>query len=182
MGMASSSTGGKEQWIDAAYSRFESAGLRAIKVEALARDLGATKGSFYWHFTDRAALIAAVMVHWEQLETDQIIVATTTSAQPLDRVQALFAAVIARHGTRGGERTLYIDAETEGVSDTVARVTTKRIEYLASLLVQLGIDGAEAQRRSVLALAIVLGLMQLPQLSTYLDADLAESAMRIAIS
>jgi AcrR family transcriptional regulator len=35
-----------------------------ISVEGIARRLGTTKGSFYGHFTDRIALIAAVLDRW----------------------------------------------------------------------------------------------------------------------
>ena len=48
----------KQAWLDAAYATFRSEGLAAVRVEPLARSLGATKGSFYWHFHDRAELVA----------------------------------------------------------------------------------------------------------------------------
>ena len=35
--------------------------------------LGVTKGSFYWHFVDRAALLQAVLARWEQRATDSVI-------------------------------------------------------------------------------------------------------------
>jgi AcrR family transcriptional regulator len=46
----------REDWIRAAGRRLAQGGAAAVAVEALARDLGVTKGSFYWHFRDRAAL------------------------------------------------------------------------------------------------------------------------------
>ena len=56
-----------DDWVDAAYRRFNEGGLAAVRVEAVARDLGATKGSFYWHFTDRGALVDDVLTRWEEL-------------------------------------------------------------------------------------------------------------------
>lgn len=47
----------RSAWIDAALDAMAEGGLGAVRVEALARTLGVTKGGFYWHFTDRQALL-----------------------------------------------------------------------------------------------------------------------------
>ncbi|GAA5049207.1 AcrR family transcriptional regulator [Thermocatellispora tengchongensis] len=150
-----------QAWLDAAYTRFTESGLDAVRVEAIARDLGTTKGSFYWHHADRGELVRAVMARWEAEETEQIIRAASATAEPRARLRALFDAVAARAGRRGGEARLYIDAEREGVRDVVARVSRRRIDFVAGILVELGFDEREAERRGVLALAVVLGLQQL---------------------
>ena len=49
-------------------------------MEGLARRLGATKGSFYWHFTNRDALIEASLAAWEAGET--IVVAKMLAPYP----------------------------------------------------------------------------------------------------
>ena len=41
-------------------------GADGVRVEVLARELGVTKGSFYWHFRDRADLLEALLVEWEE--------------------------------------------------------------------------------------------------------------------
>ena len=53
----------REAWIEAALARWPSGGLDAIAVEPLATRLGTTKGSFYWHFKDRADLVIATGLH-----------------------------------------------------------------------------------------------------------------------
>ena len=78
-----------DDWIDAAYRRFNDAGLSAVRVEAIARDLGATKGSFYWHFADRGALVDAVMARWEQTETDRVIELVERADDPEERLRVL---------------------------------------------------------------------------------------------
>ncbi|MEU8319875.1 TetR/AcrR family transcriptional regulator [Nonomuraea sp. NPDC048881] len=150
-----------EQWVDAAYARFTKIGLDSVRVEAVARDLGTTKGSFYWHHADRGALVRAVMERWEAEETEHIIAAASAEAEPRARLRALFGTVAARAGRRGGESRLYLDAEREGVADIVTRVTRRRVDFVAGLLVGLGFDEEEAEGRALLALAVVLGLQQL---------------------
>ncbi|BDZ41464.1 hypothetical protein GCM10025865_07630 [Paraoerskovia sediminicola] len=83
-------------WVDAAYDAFASAGLEAVKVEPVARALGATKGSFYWHFTDRQALVDAVLARWET-ETEEIISEVEAApGGPTEQLATLFAAVTRR--------------------------------------------------------------------------------------
>ena len=161
MGMARPEPKGAAQWVDAAYAQFASAGLSSVRVEALARDLGTTKGSFYWHFSGRPQLIEAVMQRWEELETAQAIEIAEAEGNPEERLRALFQAVAARSSMRQGEVTLYVDADSEGVGAAVARVSQRRIDYITTILIDMGFDRAEAARRATVTLATVLGLLQL---------------------
>jgi len=161
MEMATPEAKGAAQWVDAAYGQFAAAGLSSVRVEALARQLGTTKGSFYWHFTDRAALIDAVMVRWEELETAKAIEIAEAAGSPEERLRSLFHAVAARSSMRQGEVTLYVDADSEGVGAAVARVSQRRVDYITTILLDMGFDRAEAARRATITLATVLGLLQL---------------------
>lgn len=147
-------------WVDAAYEQFCRAGIGSVRVEALARALGATKGSFYWHFANRKALVDAVMDRWEATETEQVIAAANAGGTAAERLELLFAAVAGRATPRHGEVTLYVEAAAEGVRDHVARVTERRLTYLAQILVELGFDRGEAFRRAMIATSVVLGLQQ----------------------
>jgi len=57
---------GKEDWMRAARRALLERGPEAVRVEPLAKGLGVTKGSFYWHFADRADLLEALLVEWEE--------------------------------------------------------------------------------------------------------------------
>lgn len=149
----------RTDWVDAAYAVFAVDGLGAVRVETLARRLGTTKGSFYWHFVSRTELVDAVMARWESRETDDVIAVAERAGDPRERLAALFRAVAGR--SSAGERTLYVEAASEGVAGAVARVTDRRIGFVADLLTRLGQPPDEARRRAVLALAIALGLDQL---------------------
>lgn len=148
-------------WVNAAATVFTERGLTAIRVEALARDLGVTKGSFYWHFADRQALVAAVVDRWETEHTEAMIVESQRGDTPADQLHRLVVAVSSRLGESRGPQLLYVEAEREGVQEAVDRVTSRRIDFLTGLLVQLGQDRDEAERRSVLALSSSVGMQQL---------------------
>jgi AcrR family transcriptional regulator len=159
MVMASATRLSAEAWADAAYSRFREEGLGGVRVEAIARDLGTTKGSFYHHFADRAALIAAVMERWEREQTDQFIVEADAAPGPRERLETLFIGIARRRIP--GEDSLYLDAEREGVGDRVRDVTARRVAYVAEAIVELGFPPAQARLRALAVVAAVLGLEQL---------------------
>lgn len=55
-----------EDWVRAAKRTIEERGVGAVAVEPLAKKLGVTKGSFYWHFENRDALLKATLERWEE--------------------------------------------------------------------------------------------------------------------
>jgi AcrR family transcriptional regulator len=56
-------------WVRAAFARLSREGIGAVRIEVLARDIRASKGSFYWHFRDREDLLNSMLGHWEGEET-----------------------------------------------------------------------------------------------------------------
>ena len=58
-----------EDWLRAAQNRLSEHGIESVRIEVLARDLGVSKGSFYWHFRDRGELLDRLLARWEDAET-----------------------------------------------------------------------------------------------------------------
>lgn len=151
----------RSDWVDAAYARFSEDGIGAVAVEPIARMLGSTKGSFYWHFADRGALVDAVLERWRELETEDLIRDVDRIESPKERLAALLDTIAHRTAMRSGERTLYADAAATEVSAAVAAVTDRRVQYLEELLVATGIAASESHRRAVIVVAAVIGFQQL---------------------
>ena len=159
MVMASATRLTADDWTVAAYARFHEGGLAGVRVEAVARDLATTKGSFYHHFADRASLVEAVMQRWAREQTEQFMVEADAASGPRERLETLFRATSQRR--MPGEASLYLDAQREGVDDWVRQVTERRVAYVAAALVELGIEADEARRRAFAAFAVAVGLEQL---------------------
>jgi len=151
----------RADWVDAAYRRFSDDGIRAVAVEPTARELGTTKGSFYWHFADRQALVDAVLETWRDRETEALIAEVETISDPQSRLSALLEIIAQRTAERSGERTLYADAAAADVREIVEAVTERRVSYLTGLLEASGIPGREARRRAVIVVSAVIGYQQL---------------------
>lgn len=75
----------KDDWLRAARLALLHRGPHGVRVEALARTLGVTKGSFYWHFKDRRQLLELLLREWEEearLLTDALRTANPIGALP----------------------------------------------------------------------------------------------------
>src|SRR5690349_9500352 len=59
-------------WAQTALDVIAEQGVAAVAVEPLARRLGVTKGSFYWHFPSRDALLQAALERWEDTEQQTV--------------------------------------------------------------------------------------------------------------
>jgi AcrR family transcriptional regulator len=64
-------------WLLAALELFVAEGIEAVRITRLADDLGVTRGSFYWHFTNRDDLIAALVAYWRDKNTRAIVESVT---------------------------------------------------------------------------------------------------------
>lgn len=70
--------GSAEVWLDAAYDMLVESGVDAVKVMPLAARLGLSRTSFYWHFTDREALLRGLIARWQGTNTAQLIAKADT--------------------------------------------------------------------------------------------------------
>lgn len=152
----------KDDWTAAALAALADGGLASVAIEPLAARLGTTKGSAYWHFPNRDALLHATLDRWEHDNTEAVIaLVESASAEPADRLRHLFATVLEADRAAHIELALQASADHPLVVTALRRVTTRRLTYLATLFTQLGFPPPAARRRALLAHAIYLGQAQL---------------------
>lgn len=166
--------------MDAAFAALAEGGVAAVAVEPLAVRLGTTKGSFYWHFAGRDALLEATLAHWERVETEGVIALGEAEPDRLTRMRSLLTLALETPGA-SVELALQPTADHPLVAPVLARVTRRRLEYLARVFTDLGFDADAAARRSLLTYTAYLGHAQLahatpdllPELTGYVDAVVA---------
>ncbi|MEU8620829.1 TetR/AcrR family transcriptional regulator [Streptomyces sp. NPDC048623] len=168
-----------DDWADAALAALAERGLAGVAVEPLAARLGTTKGSFYWHFANRDALVAAALARWEEMSTERIIRAMEAAEpDPAARLGALLHGATAMASENPLEVRLLAAGDHPEVAAALARVTERRVGYLAHLFELLGFPPADARHRGLLAYTSYLGHAQLahatpsavPTDPAYLDA------------
>jgi AcrR family transcriptional regulator len=144
-------------WIDAALQALAAGGPEAVRVEALAVRLGVSKGGFYWHFTDRQALIQEMLDTWEQAGTEGIIARFDSQrTDPRAKLKQLFelapsADFAVELAIRDWSRR---DSE---VAARLRRVDNRRMGWLRSLFGECCVDENDVEARSMLAYSLLIG-------------------------
>ena len=160
-------------WIQAATVVLVEQGLAAVAVEPLAKRLGATKGSFYWHFADRDDLIGAVLAAWAHRHTESVIAAVEREPDPRRRLNDLFDRVIAGRPDMTMELRLLSATADPSVAATLRSVVERRVGYVTECFEALGVAPAQARQRARLAYSAYAGLAQTQHVTggTFLPDD-----------
>ena len=152
----------REDWAQAGLEAIATGGVSAVSVEPLAARLGATKGSFYWHFSARDELVVAALALWEERSTTSVIAGLeATGASAKDRLSMLFCRVFDPETLTGADVSLLSHVGDPPVRDALNRVTAARIRYVAALLRECGLPPRTARRRAVFAYSAFLGHLHL---------------------
>jgi AcrR family transcriptional regulator len=138
---------GREDWIRAAADALSGGGVESVRVEALARDLGVTKGSFYWHFADRPALLDAVLTRWEEAARRALAEAGEQS-RPDQRIGSLFRQLARPTGGLTDAEVRAWARRERAVAERVAEMERQRVVFLKEQLAEMGASLMDAHRRA----------------------------------
>jgi len=146
-------------WIQAGFSQLSAHGVETVRVEILARNLGTTKGSFYWHFKDREELLLRLLLRWENEEERWLEEAAELPSGAAAR-WARFVARCADPERARLEAAIYAwSRQDERVARRVATIETKRRAHVVSVLRNVGFTLSAAEKWSEVAWLICLGWM-----------------------
>lgn len=147
-------------WIEAALALLAEHGPGAVAVEPAARRLGVTKGSFYWHFEGRDALLHGALTRWEQVATEAVIqLVDQTSATAAVRLQTLtdvsFVSAPKYNAIEAAVRGWALN--DEDAAEVVSRVDRRRLDYVTALLTDGGLDSDTAAERAAIYYRVLIG-------------------------
>lgn len=146
-------------WVRAALEAIKAGGVAAVSVEALARTLGVTKGSFYWHFQSREALLKAALERWEQGVTRDLS-RLREIREPLPRLTQMFHEAAERL-----DDSLYM--AVSGASDHpvvrsfLLRISEQQMGFTREALAELGFSEELARMRAFLAYSLYVGILHM---------------------
>jgi AcrR family transcriptional regulator len=140
-----------EDWVVAARAALVRQGVAEVKVDRLARDLKVTRGSFYWHFADRQALLDALLKHWRSQNTEPFLRVIGKKEEPALQQLARFTQIWLDEkefdpefdsAVRDWART------SDEVARTVRAADTARLRVLTRIFSSLGFAEQEAMVRA----------------------------------
>jgi AcrR family transcriptional regulator len=148
----------RDSWIAAGLKALAAGGPGAVRIEALAQELGVTKGGFYGHFADRNALLEEMLDTWERRAIDETIEQAERKGGDV-RIRMRRAGAL----TFSAE-LLQVDLAVrdwarrdQAVSERLRRVDNRRVAYLRDLFREICRDEDEVEARSVLAFTLAIG-------------------------
>lgn len=154
----------RQSWIDAGLEALISEGPSALAAEPLARRMGTTKGSFYWHFNDVPDFQTAVAASWQTQAFANVVQALAEPGTPEQRLRRFGRHVLADQQ----DQALRAWAQTDQrILEMVVAVDAERLTYLGNLLRHLGITNPDF---AAAALGAVIGMPQLPGVKNPDDA------------
>jgi AcrR family transcriptional regulator len=151
-GVLSQGTGMTDQlsaqdWLDQGLKTLARSGFTALKAEPLAKAMGVSRGSFYWHFADIGAYHAAILKHWREVAAEQVIADLEASSKDQDAISLLL------HRAFFGKPALEKAVRSWATFDLAARtavqaIDRRRLDYIESMLRAVGFAPGIARARA----------------------------------
>ncbi|WP_157001246.1 TetR/AcrR family transcriptional regulator [Agromyces laixinhei] len=149
----------RDGWIEEGLRALAAGGADAVRIEALAKRLGVTKGGFYGHFADRDALLEAMLDTWERESTVEVLERIEhEGGDPKSKIERAGMRTFSSH------RLLPIDLAVrdwarrdEGVAERLRRVDNQRMGLLREMIGTFCSDPDEVEARSLLAFCLAIG-------------------------
>jgi len=168
-----------KDWLDQGFRTLAESGFTALKAEPLAKAMGVSRGSFYWHFTDIGAFHAAILKHWREVAAEQVIANLEASADddPLPRlIRGAFSGRLAL------EKAVRIWATVDPVARAaVQAIDRRRLSYIETLLARSGLSAEACRARAqILYWAFVGFALSEKPLSRTRQADVLNELLRLA--
>jgi AcrR family transcriptional regulator len=150
-----------EAWQEAALAAIARDGLAAVRIDVLAAELGVTKGSFYWHFADRDALLDAALLRWVQTHGEPAAAKLRATRDPRERLHRLLRQAVGASLGVTVQARLLGELGDARVRAALREVREARLALLHDTYAELGFDGPQAADRALATYAVYVGLLQL---------------------
>jgi AcrR family transcriptional regulator len=145
-----------QDWIDFALKTLAREGFSALKADVLARKLGVSRGSFYWHFAELGVFHAQVIAHWKQTTTEAIIADLERLPAGEPRLDLLLHRAFAHDAPLEVRMRAWAD-ENADAARALSEIDRRRSDYIARMLLDAGIAPALAATRAQLLYWAYLG-------------------------
>ncbi|MGI9134641.1 MAG: TetR/AcrR family transcriptional regulator [Rhodoferax sp.] len=153
----------RDDWLDAALRAAIDGGFGAVRVLVLAKTLGVTRGSFYWHFADHAELIQALIERWYQREISlDARLGPVQDGQPRAGIERVLDSAIARTAQdrdngRFEQALRSLASKDAAVAQLLEQVDRARLGMIHAHYLALTGDDAMAHELSALLYLAVVG-------------------------
>lgn len=149
----------RSRWTEEGLRALAAGGPETVRVDSLAKALGVTRGGFYWHFEDRAALLEEMLDAWERTSIDEAIErAEEGGGDAREKLRRLFSLAASSRDLLEIDLAVRDWARRdEAVAKRLRRVDNRRMDYMRSLFGAFCSDEDEVEVRCLFAFSLFVG-------------------------
>jgi AcrR family transcriptional regulator len=146
-------------WIEGGLRALAGGGPDAVRIEALAKALGVSKGGFYGHFEDRRALLEEMLDTWERIGVDEVIERVESEGGDARAKLRRLSAIAGSSGERLSTDLAVRDwaRRDKAVARRLRRVDNRRMDYMRSLFGAFCPDEDDVEVRCIVFYSLWIG-------------------------
>lgn len=147
----------RQDWIDRGLKALAETGVETVRVEPLAKLMGVTKGSFYWHFKNREDMLEAILQEWVKRQTNSIIERVEAlGGDATTKLLYLFELAVQDDGRAENAIRAWATSDSK-ITTVIAQVDQRRLDYTKDLFLQVGFAPFEAMVRARMVYYALVG-------------------------
>lgn len=147
-------------WLDTALQVLAEDGVAAVAVEPLAKRLGVTKGSFYWHFANRNVLITELLKYWENLELSYEAAIKEDNDDPLEALRDALMILIKDDTNKRVFLALASSPDNKEVQKYYKRAVARRLNFLRNVYQRSDLKKNKVEERTFITYCAYFGLIR----------------------
>ena len=169
-----------QDWLDQGLKTLAKSGFTALKAEPLAKTMGVSRGSFYWHFADIAAYHAEILKAWREIAAEQIIAGVEAAPGDENPLGVLLRRVFGERLAIENAVRIWASVDPT-VRAAVQAIDRRRLGYIEGLMTKSGLSADAARARAQILYWAFLGFAQSDRpLPKAQQAAMLDEMLRIA--
>ena len=157
----------REKWLEIAMDAMTGKCISKFSLDSMLKILPVSKGSFYWHFKNRAEFLEVLVEYWDRTETDNVIQALSAlpmGMKPEEKLWEMMCVIYEFKSTRHELLIRSLALEFPNMSKIIEKVDRKRYETVSNVFAEIGFTGDELVMRT----DVFVTVMTMDQISTHL--------------
>jgi len=143
----------REKWLELAIEALSTKSKSKFSLDSLIKAMPVTKGSFYWHFKDRAEFLYALVEYWSRHDTKiaiRVLEALPEAASASQKLWELMCVIYELNLTAHEMMIRSLVMEFPNLEQAVAAVYQSRYDTVRQIFFELGFEGDDLEMRTLL--------------------------------
>jgi AcrR family transcriptional regulator len=138
----------REKWLKFALESLVREGGAKLRIDNMVKELGVSKGSFYWHFDDRMDFVHSLLDYWHEADTLSVPQHIGIAGTAEERLLKLITFVFEHELTKYDLAIRSWAIQEAEIRPLLRRTDVFRHNFVRSLFAEMGFDKHVADMRT----------------------------------